>query len=260
VCGGVRVVTLNRPRDRNAVNGPMHDALAEVWLLLEKDLDARSVLLTGAGDIFSAGGDYAWFEELQRDRKAMELSVRTGGQILERMIRCELPVVAAVKGAAVGLGASLCVLSDLVVISEDGFYRDPHVILGLVAGDGGAAWPMSTTLQVAKEYLLLGDRLSARDAYRLGMVNRVVPGVAVYDEGLALAARLAQLPAHAAQATKRALNLQLQRSLLGIADFALAAELVGMVGTPFDPGGPDDTSEAEDTQEDSARMVADDGV
>jgi enoyl-CoA hydratase/carnithine racemase len=237
VHGAVRVVTLNRPGDRNAVNGPMHDALAEVWLLLEKDLDARSVLLTGAGDIFSAGGDYAWFEELQADRRAMELSVRTGGQILERMIRCELPIVAAVKGGAVGLGASLCVLSDLVVISEDGFYRDPHVALGLVAGDGGVAWTMSTSLQVAKEYLLLGDRLSAQDAYRLGMVNRVLPGASVYDEGLELALRLSRLPAHAAQATKRALNLQLQRSILGVADFALAAELAGMVGRPFGPGG-----------------------
>jgi enoyl-CoA hydratase len=156
------------------------------------------------------------------------------------MIRCRLPIVAAVKGAAVGLGASLCVLSDLVVISEDGFYRDPHVALGLVAGDGGVAWPMSTTLQVAKEHLLLGNRLSAQDAFRLGMVNRVVASTAVYDEGLTLATRLAQLPAHAAQATKRALNLQLERAILGIADFALASELVGMVGTPFGPGGADD--------------------
>jgi enoyl-CoA hydratase len=231
---------LNRPNDRNAVNGSMHDALAEVWSMLEQDLDARAVLLTGAGDIFSAGGDYAWFKELQGDRRAMELSVRAGSQILERMIRCRLPIVAAVRGAAVGLGASLCVLADLVVISEDGFYRDPHVALGLVAGDGGVAWPMSTTLQVAKEHLLLGNRLSAQDAHRLGMVNRVVPAAAVHEEGLALATRLAELPAHAAQATKRALNLQLERSILGIADFALSAELVGMVGTPFGPEGAND--------------------
>ena len=162
VDGPVRVLTLNRPNKLNAIDGQMHHALAGVWQLFEADDDARCVLIRAEGDTFSAGGDYSWFISQQEDPAEQELAFRDGHRILDRMLSCRLPVVTAIQGAAVGLGASVGVLSDLVVMSDDAFYRDTHVMLGMTAGDGGVAWPMSVGMQIAKQYVLLGDPL-ARD-------------------------------------------------------------------------------------------------
>lgn len=222
--GAVRIVTLNRPERRNAVNAALHGALAEVWLMLERDRNARAVLIRANGDTFSAGGDYEWFREQQHDRALMEDAMQEGRRILHRMIACRLPVVAAVQGGAVGLGASIGVLSDLVVMSEDGFYRDPHVMIGLAAADGGLAWTRSVGMQIAKQYVLLGDRLLADEAHRLGMINRVSPRGELDQHALDLAHRLAALPERAAAGTKRAFNMQLERELHGVAEYLLAVE------------------------------------
>jgi enoyl-CoA hydratase len=222
--GGVRVLTLNRPEHRNAVDARMHEALAEVWLLLERDREARSVLIRAEGDIFSAGGDYEWFRQQQRDPELMEQAMIDGRRILQRLVACRLPVVMAVQGGAVGLGASMGVLADLVIMSDDAFYRDPHVALGLAAADGGLAWAWSTSMQVAKQYVLLGDRLPAHEAHRLGMVNEVTPRDELHDRSLELAHRLAALPARAATGTKRAFNMLLERGLTGPAEYLLAVE------------------------------------
>lgn len=232
--GAVRVLTLHRPEQRNAFNAALHEALANVWLMLDDDLEARAVLIRAEGDVFSAGGDYEWFAEQQRDRRVMELAFRDGHRILDRMIQCRLPIVSAIQGGAVGLGASIGILSDLVVMSEDAFYRDPHVAIGLVAADGGIAWPMSTSLQIAKQYVLLGDRLPAQEAYRLGMVNKVVPRASLDDTASDFARRLSELPLKPAQATKRALNLLLERSIRGIAEYALASEMLTMTDPSFE--------------------------
>lgn len=225
--GPLRIVRLNRPDRKNAINEAMHTALTKVWRDLADDPDARVVLLFGNGPLFTAGGDFSWFRELIADDNLTAKAFAEGQRIIDDMAKFSLPVVAGIRGAAVGLGASLGVLSDIVVMSDDGFYRDSHVPVGLVAGDGGvAAWPTSMPLQMAKEYLMLGDRLPAQTAQRIGLVNRVVPSEQVEDEARAIAERLAAMPPAAVQYTKRALNLHLQRGLHGAAEFGLAAELL----------------------------------
>jgi enoyl-CoA hydratase len=136
-----------------------------------------------------------------------------------------LPIIAAVNGPAVGLGCSLTGLCDIVLIESSAYLCDPHVSVGLVAGDGGAiTWPALTSLLKAKEYLFTGDRIPADEAVTLGLANRVVEDGTSVEAAVALAHRLAKQPAQALRDTKRALNRHLERSIYEILDFALAAE------------------------------------
>ena len=229
VDGPVRIVTLNRPDDLNAANEAMHAALATVWGRLAADPGARAAVLTGAGRAFSAGGDFQWMTRIQRDLAYRQRIVDEARQILGEMLRFPLPIVAAVNGPAVGLGCSLALSCDLVLISDEAHLADPHVAVGLVAGDGGAAlWPFVTSLLRAKEYLFTGDRIGAELAVALGLANRVVPHAGLLAEATKLAHRLAALPPRALQDTKRALNAHLAQAMAGPMEIALAAELHSM--------------------------------
>jgi enoyl-CoA hydratase len=229
VDGPIRKVVLNRPDHLNAVNQPLHFALARVWRMLSADRDARVVILTGAGRAFSAGGDLDWIASFLDDAAARYESIREAAEIIEEMLRFPLPVVAAVNGAAVGLGCSLAVLSDIVLMSETAYLADPHVSVGLVAGDGGAAlWPLLTAIQRSREYLFTGDRIPAAKAVEFGLATRTVPPAELLPEALALAARLAQQPTQALQGTKRVLNMHLSRALSGALQAGFAEEEVSM--------------------------------
>src|SRR4029453_16805200 len=113
-------------------------------------------------------------------------------QIVTGMVACRVPIVAAVNGPAVGLGCSIVALSDIVYMAESAHLSDPHVMVGLVAADGGpVSWPLLTSLQLAKEYALTGDRIPAQRAAQIGLVNHVVPDDEVLDQALACARRIA---------------------------------------------------------------------
>jgi enoyl-CoA hydratase/carnithine racemase len=141
------------------------------------------------------------------------------------MVRCRVPIVAAVNGPAVGLGCSLVALSDIVYMAESAHLADPHVLLGLVAADGGpVTWPLLTSLQLAKEYALTGDRIPARRAAEMGLANHVCADDEVLDQAMACAHRIARLPRQAVEDTKRILNLHLERAVVATLDFAITAE------------------------------------
>lgn len=170
--GPVRIVTINRETDLNSVNEKLHWALANVWRQLAADKDAKVVVLTGAGRAFSAGGDLGWITTFLDDPVARDESIREGAQIIEEMLRFPLPVIAAVNGPAVGLGCSVALLCDILLISEDAYLADPHVSVGLVAGDGGAAlWPLLTPIMRSREFLYTGDRIDAGKAVELGLAR-----------------------------------------------------------------------------------------
>lgn len=223
--GRVRTVTLNRPESRNAANQGMHDGLASVWRQLGADPEVHAVVLTGAGPAFCAGGDRAFLQRTADDPGFRYDTMATARRIVTEMMSFPLPVVAAVNGPAVGLGCSLAVLCDVVLMAETAFFADPHVPLGVVAADGGAlCWPLLTSLLRAKEYLFTGDRIPAALAERIGLANHVVPDAELRTRAHDLAERLAQQPAQALRDTKRALNLHLSRAVAGVIDFAFAAE------------------------------------
>ena len=223
--GPLRIVTLNRPDNLNATDQALHTGLAVVFRQLDADGDARAVVLTGAGRAFSAGGDFAYLEVLASDDAMREQTLADARQIVTGMVQCRLPIVAAVNGPAVGLGCSLVALSDIVFMAESAHLADPHVLVGLVAADGGpVVWPLLIGLQLAKEYALTGERISARRAAEIGLANHVCADDEVMPSALACARKLAALPRRALQDTKRVLNMHLERAVLATLDFAIAAE------------------------------------
>ena len=225
--GPVRVVRLNRPEALNAANAELHGRLAAIWDELAADEDCRAVVLTGNGRAFCAGGDLEVLERMNEDPVFRAAILDEGAEIVRNLAGFPAPVVAAVNGPAVGLGCSLAGLSDIVLIEESAYLADPHISVGLVAGDGGAiTWPLLTSLLKAKEYLFTGDRIPADVAVSLGFANRVVPDGHSVEEAVALAHRLAKQPEQALRDTKRAINRHLERSIVEILDFALEAESV----------------------------------
>jgi enoyl-CoA hydratase/carnithine racemase len=225
VDGPVRIIRLNRPEQLNATNHVLHKGLAELFPQLDADLDARAAVITGNGRAFSAGGDFDYIDELINDDALRQESLLDGKKIVQRMVACRVPVIAAVNGPAVGLGCSLVALSDIVFMAESAHLADPHVLIGLVAADGGpVTWPLLTSLQLAKEYALTGDRIPAQRAAAIGLVNHVCPDGEVLDQALACAKKIAALPPRATEDTKRIINMQLERAVLSTLDFALTAE------------------------------------
>jgi enoyl-CoA hydratase len=223
--GPVTIVTINNPDMRNAFIDEVHEGMQEIWGHLSADPSVRAVVLTGAGKAFSAGGNVPGFIRDYEDPEHRRRSLRGAKRLMDAMAEFPKPVVAAVNGPAVGLGCSVAVSCDLVLIAESAYIADTHVSIGLVCGDGGAvAWPLMMSLLKAKEYLLTGDRIPAGEAVALGLANRVVPDDRLLAEAVALAQHLAAQPPQAVQETKRALNLHLQAAINLVAPFALSAE------------------------------------
>jgi enoyl-CoA hydratase len=198
--GPVRTVVLTRPAHRNAINASLHEALGEVWSQLRSDGEVSVVVITGdpEGRAFSAGGDMEMIERCAEDATYRYETMWHARRIVTEMMSFPLPVVAAVNGPAVGLGCSVALLSDIVVMSERSFFSDPHV--------------------------LLGNRIDAVVAEQLGLANHVVPPEEVMPTAYALADRLAAQPQQALRDSKRAFNIHLSRSVSNVMDFAFSAE------------------------------------
>ena len=207
----VATVVLNRPEARNAINQQLIRELRTIWDDLADDYGVNAVLVTGAGEYFSVGGDV----------KAM--SERPGGDVLEegevhdpmisrrlvnRLLELDKPIVCAINGDAIGLAATIALLCDITVMADDARLGDTHVSrVGLVAGDGGTViWPLLVGISKAKEFLMRGTLLSGKEAERIGLVNHIAPRPEVLAKARAIAAELANGPAWAIRWTKLSIN------------------------------------------------------
>ena len=216
---------MDRPDEMNAFTEEFHAEFVDLWIHVERDEDARAVVLTGAGKAFSAGGSYEDFEHRRVDMSARRRSLRLARRLVDEMLDVAVPVVAAVNGPAVGLGCTVTTLCDIVFMADTAFLADTHVSVALVAGDGGAVtWPAMTSLLKAKQYLLTGDRLTAAEAVDLGLANFVVPAASLLAEATAFAHRLAAQPPQAVQETKAILNQHLRANAVRTLGYGLAAE------------------------------------
>lgn len=224
--GDVLVVTLRHPTSAmNAVDGLLHHEFGELFSDLRRRPGARAIVLTAEGRAFSAGGDFDWFPTL-RDTAVLDDLRRTAKQMIWDLLDIEAPIVCGLNGAAAGLGASIALLCDLIVMSERAVLVDPHVNVGLVAGDGGAViWPLLLGPMAAKRHLLLGEPLTAVDAFRLGVATEVCPAADVAARSFAWAQRLAAQPPLAVKGTKQAVNAQLKQALLTCFDLSTALEI-----------------------------------
>lgn len=209
---GVVVLTLNRPETRNPITDA--ETIAAILAALERleaDPEARVAILTGAGKGFSSGGNIHAMKpggnlnagEPFRSRRNYKIGVQ---RLPLAFAALEIPVIAAVNGAAIGAGLDLACMCDLRIAAESASFAESFVKIGLISGDGGA-WllPRVVGFSKAAEMALTGDAIDAREALACGLVSRVVPDGELMDAALALAARIAVNPTHAVRMTKRML-------------------------------------------------------
>ena len=229
--GRILTLTLNRPDRLNALHGPLHTELSTIFRDVNRDPDSDVVILTGAGRGFCAGGDVKGMatSESGSNVKRSRAEVRGEAQeIVHSILDLEKPLIASVNGVAVGLGATVALLCDIVIASDRARIGDRHVNVGLVAGDGGAViFPLLVGINKAKELLMTGDLIEGEELLRLGMVNHLVPHDELPSFTMAMAERLAGMAPYACRATKMVLNKILKQRAELVLDAGLAWERLG---------------------------------
>jgi enoyl-CoA hydratase/carnithine racemase len=230
---GIATVTINRAETLNAVSDDVHSDLEHVWFDVAEDPDINVAVFTGAGKAFSAGGNIkdmiSRWGTPEAKQRAMGIAER-GKRIVSGMLSCPKPMVAAVNGDAMGLGATLALMCDIVVISEAARIGDTHVRVGLVAGDGGAViWPLIVGVNRAKDFLMRGKVVRGKEAVEWGLANYAVPPENVMEEAMKIAEELNALPPMAVRWSKVSANLILKQQFNLAADASIAYEVVSML-------------------------------
>jgi enoyl-CoA hydratase len=228
--GHVAEMTLTRPDILNRLDDAAHVELLRVLTQLRELPDIRAVVFASTGRAFSAGGDLNEVFRLNANREERENTRELGRRILHAFIDFPIPIVVALQGDAMGLGATLVLTCDAIVAAKTARIADPHVRAGLVAGDGGCVvWPAAVGMLRAKRYLLTGDALNAEQAFAAGLVTDLVgtPEDAL-AEARKLAGRIAELPPIAVRRTKQALNHLMRREATQVFELSLAYEMEAM--------------------------------
>jgi len=211
----------------NAINGRMHRELARVFMDAQDDEDSDLVILTGTGQAFCAGGDMDWFLKTIEDPREFRAIIPEAKRIVNSLLELEKPLICRLNGAAAGLGATIALMSDIIVAADTAAIGDPHVKAGLVAGDGGAIiWPQLIGFARAKELLMTGDMLPAEEAARLGLINHAVPADELDAKVDEIAGKILGNPRWAVRWTKTATNLTLRELAVKLMDPAVAYEIV----------------------------------
>jgi enoyl-CoA hydratase len=225
----VLTISFNDPARLNAVSEDMHTELAQVFIDIAADPGSDVVILTGEGRAFSAGGDIAHMRAVAADPRLFMPSAAMAKRLVFSLLDLEKPIVAKINGHAVGLGATLALLCDVAFMAETAKIGDPHVSVGLVAGDGGAViWPQLVGFSRAKEFLMIGALLDARRAEAIGLVNYCVPeadldgAVDTFCDGLAAGAL------QAIRWTKTTVNIELKRIAHALMDAGIAYEALSV--------------------------------
>ena len=220
-------ITLNRPDKLNAVDHQMHEDLVDVFAFVSEDDRSDVIVLTGAGRAFSAGGDLAHLSDIAARPELFDIDVRHAKRIVYAILDLDKPLICRLNGHAVGLGATIALLCDIVFAADTAKIGDPHVNLGLVAGDGGAiVWPQRIGLARAKEYLMTGDLLPAKKAEAMGLINHCVPASELDASVDAFCQRLLNGSTNAIRWTKVLLNLELKQVAHAVMDPGIAYEAV----------------------------------
>jgi enoyl-CoA hydratase/carnithine racemase len=229
---GIATLTLNEPNNRNAIHAEMHSELERVWLDLASDRSVNVIVFTGAGKTFSAGGDIkrmaSRFGSDEGWQYSLEIPAATK-RLFQNILEVSQPIVAAVNGDAVGLGATLALFSDVAIIADSAKFGDSHVKVGLVAGDGGAViWPLLVGPARAKEFLMRGKLINGTEAHQLGLVNHVAPVGDVMERAMDIAKELNSLPPLAVRWTKLSVNKWIKHQLNLILDASIAYEMLSI--------------------------------
>lgn len=224
---GILEVVLSNPARLNAADERMHRDLSLVWRTIDVDDAVRVALVRGAGEHFSAGGDFAMIERMIADEATLIRVWKEAGDLVYNLINCSKPVVSAIRGNAVGAGLAVALLADISIAGKSTRILDGHTRLGVAAGDHSVIiWPLLCGLAKARWYLLLNDPLSGEEAERIGLVARCVEDEQVLPVAMDAARRIARGSATAMRWTKHALNNWLRLAGPGF-DASLALEFLG---------------------------------
>ena len=223
---GLLTITMNRPELLNAVNDELHEEMSRIFFNAADDPDSDVIVLTGAGRAFSAGGDFELLSDhIKGKRPPFVNEARIMRRVVHGLLDCPKPVIAKVNGDAFGFGASVALLCDIVIAAEDARFADPHVKLGLVAGDGGAMiWPQLIGFAKAKHYLLTGEPIGAVEAERCNLITFVKPADELDAFVDAYAAKLARGAQSAIRYTKSVTNIALRQLFSSVFEAGVAYE------------------------------------
>lgn len=230
VGGPLAHIRLNRPALVNRFDEPTHLELVNALTVVARCPEARVLILSAEGRVFSAGGDFDEIIEAASAPKLRSEMTRLAKAVFHGLNELQVPVIAAVQGAAAGMGATVAGLCDIVVASRNAKFADPHVAIGLVAGDGGiVAWAQSVGVNRAKRYLLTGDAITAQQAHDFGMVTDLVETPEdVLPAARRIGERIALHPPAGIEGTKRAFSKLTGQSAQWVLDLGLAYEMDSM--------------------------------
>lgn len=227
--GRVLTCTLNDPDNLNSIADTLHGELADMWTDVTKDTLCDIIVLAAAGRVFSAGGNFQHIDEVRREGLFPQ-EMRTGKRLVLGALDCDKPIICKLHGDAVGLGATVALFCDIVIAADTARISDPHVNIGLVAGDGGAIiWPQLMGFARAKHYLFTGERISAQQAVEFGLINFAYPADELDAKVTAYADRLAAGATDAIRWTKILANLPLKEVANKMIDPCFALEGMSIV-------------------------------
>ena len=216
---GVLLLTIETGQKKNAMTERLHTELAEIWGEIGRDPAVRVVVITGAGDAFSSGGELNWVKQLS-EKTATDEGRRDFSDFDELlaipigMMSLDKPIISAINGPAVAGGLAVALMADISIAAEDAVLCDGHVRGGIVAGDHAAlVWPLLCGMAKSKYYLLTGRALNGAEAERIGLVSLAVPRDEVLQTAMQIAEELATGPQLAIRWTKRSLNGWLRQAL-----------------------------------------------
>ena len=211
----------------NGVDAIMHDELATIFTDLQRDADSDIIILSAKGRAFCAGGDFDWFAEQIDDPAKFRSIAWDAKRIVSGLLEMEKPIICRLNGAAAGLGATIALLCDIIIADEKALIGDPHVKVGLVAGDGGALiWPQLIGYAKAKELLMTGDLLSASEAKDLGLINYALPADELDAKVAEICGKILGNPKWAVRWTKTVTNIPLKALAAQLMDASIGYESV----------------------------------
>src|SRR5687767_15922173 len=233
---GILRIQFNNPKSLNSVNAGQHSELARIWGDIDRDPEVKVVIVTGAGEAFSSGGDFGIIEEMAGDFESRILTMREARDICYGVVNCSKPIVSAMTGPAVGAGLAVGLLADVSIVTPKTKIVDGHTRLGVAAGDHGVLiWPMLCGMAKAKYHLMTCEPVSGEEAERIGLVSLCVPEEELEKKSLEVATRLATGAQRPIRWSKYALNNWLR--LAGpIFDNSAALELLSFNGPEVKEG------------------------
>jgi enoyl-CoA hydratase len=223
-------VTLDDPDKRNAIDEVLHEDLAHIWPLIDKDPAIRAAIITGRGKAFCGGGTVSDAAQAEDAPTAFARQYDSVLRLVRNMVDMRTPLVAAINGPAVGAGLALALLSDISIAAEDARLNEGHLQNGLVAGDHAALiWPLLCGLAKTKYHVLLGEPMTGREAAACNLISLAVPKEELEAKSIATATRLAQMAPTAMRMTKHVLNHWL-RQAMPVFELSAALELAMLQG------------------------------